>query len=108
MSEIEQAVSPEVEAPKPQTREEAIAKVVEQQMKQFDAGDRNERLQKLMRSGKYNPSVEYTDAELKVLAPLKRDRWNYIKLATNSHGLLSMPKQSGRRKKHLTKRAQEI
>lgn len=108
MSEVEQVVSPDVEAPKPPTREEAIAKVVEQQLKNHNAADRNERLQKLMRSGKYNPSIEYTDEELKALVPLKRDRWNYIKLAKNSHGLLSFPKQHGRRKKHMTKRGQEI
>ncbi len=108
MSETEQAASPDVEAPKPQTREEALAKVVEQQLKAFDAGDRNERLQKLMRSGKYNPSIEYTDAELKVLVPLKRDRWSYVKLAKSSQGLLSFPKQHGRRKRHMTKRGQEI
>jgi hypothetical protein len=108
MSEAGQAVAPEVEAPKPLTHEQQIAQVVEQQLKMHDAADRNERIQKLMRSGKYNPSVEYTDAELKALVPLKRDRWTYIKLAKNAHGLLSFPKTPGRRKKHLTKRAQEI
>ncbi len=108
MSETEQALTPDVSTPKPLTREEAVAKAVEQQLKNFDAADRNERLQRLMRAGKYNPSVEYTDAELKVLVPLKRDRWNYIKLAKNSHGLLSFPKTRGRRKPHMTKRGQEI
>jgi hypothetical protein len=98
-----------VEAPQPQmTRAEAVELVLKNQLSEFDKRDYAERLTIARRRNKVHPSVELTLAELKELIPLKRDRWTYIKLAKNSHGLLSAPKVKGKRKPHMSKHQQEI
>ncbi len=97
---------------KPQmTREQASELVLGHQTKAFENNDRNHRLQIALRKGSLveaNPSVEYALEELKALVPQPQDRWNYIKIAETSQGLLAVPKQRGRRKKHMTKHQQDI
>jgi hypothetical protein len=100
----------EPEAKPQMTREQAIELVLGHQTKAFEQHDRNHRLQIALRKGiiEADPSVEYTLEELKALVPQPQDRWNYIKIAKTSQGLLAVPKQRGRRKKHMTKHQQDI
>ena len=110
MPETEVAVEAGAEkAPQPQmSREQAVEMVIKHQLSEFDKRDYAERLAIAQRRNLIAPSVELTLAELKELVPLKRDRWTYIKLAKNSHGLLSVPKPKGKRKPHMSKHQQEI
>lgn len=118
--------------PVPQmTKAEAVAKILKQQEASFDVADREERLRvgkRLAKNGKpwnnplyglfEDPSIEYTLAELKALVPLDRDSLNYDwtspdkktvgKFAKNVHGLLSIGRQHGRRRKRMTKHQQAI
>ena len=110
----------EPEAKPQMTREQAIELVLGHQTKAFEQHDRNHRLQIALRKGiiEADPSVEYTLEELKALVPQPQDRWNYDwvneekgtrgVVAKNAHGLLAVPKQRGRRKKHMTKHQQDI
>ncbi len=102
--------APEAEAKPQMTREQAVEYVLGHQIKSFEQNDIKQRIQIALRKGiiEANPSVEYTLEELKALVPQPQDRWNYIKIAKTSHGLLAVPKQRGRRKKHMTKHQQDI
>lgn len=105
------ALEPQPEAPKQLTREEAVAKILAQQFEAFDASDYQERFAVAKRKNLAlvsDPSYIPTLDELKAAVPLKRDRFTYKKLAKNAHGLLSMPKQRGKRKPHLNKHQQSI
>src|ERR1039458_701707 len=94
-----------------------VGRLVENQLKDFDRHDHAERLKIAKRKGAAgnplfivfnNPSIEFTLDELKVLVPLDRDRMKYLKLAKNLHGLLSIPKQKGRRNHHMSQRHQAL
>jgi len=100
----------EPEAKPQMTREQAVEYVLGHQIKSFEQNDIKQRIQIALRKGiiTENPSIEYTLEELKALVPLPHDRWNYIKIAKTSQGLLAVPKQRGRRKKHMTKHQQDI
>lgn len=110
-TEVAPAAEPQAEPKKPMTRAEAVAIILAKQEEAFNTSDYNERLAvakrkglKLVEDPSYIPTIE----ELKAAVPLKRDRWNYVKLAKNSNGLLSVPKPQGRRKPHMTKKSQDI
>ncbi len=114
----------------PITHDEAIAVVAKMQADQFEKQDHAERLAILKRKstcghagnnplfGLYDPKVEFTLAELKILVPLDRDRMNYDwtneakktagKFARNIHGFLSVPKQKGKRKPHMNLHQQAL
>ena len=112
--------APEAEAKPQMTREQAVEYVLGHQIKSFEQNDIKQRIQIALRKGiiTENPSIEYTLEELKALMPLPHDRWNYDwvneekgtrgVVAKNAHGLLAVPKQRGRRKKHMTKHQQDI
>jgi hypothetical protein len=112
--------APEAEAKPQMTREQAVEYVLGHQIKSFEQNDIKQRIQIALRKGiiTENPSIEYTLEELKALVPLPHDRWNYDwvneekgtrgVVAKNAHGLLAVPKQRGRRKKHMTKHQQDI
>ena len=106
---------------------EIIKKIIAAQTHQFEQNDRQARLAKLKRSVRvptYNPETGNTrmalttfvddpswkpsNEELRALVPLPQDSYNYIKLATNRHGLYAFPKQKGRRKPHMNQRNQEV
>lgn len=114
------APAPEI-SPLRMTKAEAVAKILKQQNESFDAADKAERLEvgkRLAKNGRpwnnplyglfEDPSIEYTMEELKVLVPLDRDRLVYKTFSKNVHGLLSIGKQKGRRRKRLTKHQQAI
>jgi hypothetical protein len=98
-------------------REAAVRLIVENQLKDYDRNDHAERM-KIGRRKAANgdldfvlfndPSIIFTLDELKVLIPLDRDRLNYIKLAKNHYGLLSIPKQKGRRNHHMSQHHQAL
>jgi hypothetical protein len=121
------------------TLKEMVATVRKAQENDFDKHDREERLKILIRKSTcghygnnplfnyYNPSLEYSLEELKVLVPLERDRWNYAwkseKVSTksdksgkvtegcyaeNRHGLYSVPRTGGRRNPHMSHKNQAI
>ena len=99
------------------TKEMVVKLIIENQLKDFDKHDHAERLKIAKRKGAAgnplfivfnNTSIEFTLDELKVLVPLERDRMNYLKLAKNLHGLLSIPKQKGRRNHHMSQRHQAL
>jgi hypothetical protein len=116
------------------THEEMVATIRKAQERDFDKHDREERLKKLIRKsscgqpwnnplfGAYNPSLEYTLEELKILVPLERDRlsYNWVKkneagevitegcLSVNKYGLYSVPRPHGRLKPHMNHRQQAI
>ena len=112
--------APEAEAKPQMTREQAVAYVLDHQIKSFEQNDIKQRIQLGVRKGiiTVDPSYEYTLEELKALVPLPQDRYNYDwvnedkgtrgVVAKNAHGLLAVPKQRGRRKKHMTKHQQDI
>src|ERR1039458_7925064 len=98
-------------------KEMTVKLIIEKQLADFDRHDHAERLKIAKRKGAAgnplfivfnNPSIEFTLDELKVLVPLERDRVNYLKLAENAHGLLSIPKQKGRLHPHMSKRKQTL
>lgn len=127
---------PETQAQQPPataepTHEDMVALVRTNQEKDFDRHDRDERMRVLIRKascghagnnplfGAYNPSLEYSLAELRVLVPLERDRLNYSfeptkpggtagKVAENRHGLCAVPHAGGRRKPHMNHKQQAI
>jgi hypothetical protein len=131
MSEETTAAPAAEQSPKPApTHEELVAIIRKNQEKDFDRHDRTERLRILIRKsscghagnnplfGAYNPSLEYTLEELKVLVPLERDRLNYTWVnekkktvgvfAANKHGLYAIPHTRGRRKPHMNHKQQAI
>jgi hypothetical protein len=98
-------------------RDVVVRLIVENQLKDYDRNDHAERMKIGRRkavNGDMNfvlfndPSIIFTLDELKVLVPLDRDRLHYTKLAKNMHGLLSIPKQKGRRKHHMSQRHQAL
>jgi hypothetical protein len=106
----EQPTAPE--APVPQmTKEQAVAVLLARQESSFKEADYAERLAIAQRKGLdivEDPSYVPTIEELTAAVPLKRDRLTYKVFAKNTHGLLSIPKQRGRRKPHMTKHQQAI
>lgn len=112
MSEAETIQTPTPEEPKkPLNHEEAVAKVRKQQEDAFDQSDYAERFAIAKRKGLKlveDPSIVPTLDELKAAVTLKRDRMHYLKLAVNHLGLYSVPRKQGRRKPHMTQRAQSI
>jgi len=99
------------------TKEMVVKLIIENQLKDFDRHDHAERLKIAKRKGAAgnplfivfnNPSIEFTLDELRALVPLDRDRMKYLKLAKNLHGLLSIPKQKGRRNHHMSQRHQAL
>jgi hypothetical protein len=98
-------------------RDVAVRLIVENQLKDYDRNDHAERMKIGRRKAANgdlnfilfnNPSIIFTLDELKVLVPLDRDRLHYIKLAKNMHGLLSIPKQKGRRNHHMSQHHQAL
>jgi hypothetical protein len=98
-------------------REAAVRLIVENQLKDYDRNDHTEHMKIGRRKAAHgdpgfilfkDPSIIFTLDELKVLVPLDRDRLNYIKLAKNMHGLLSIPKQKGRRNHHMSQHHQAL
>ena len=135
MPETAAAPAPEPQAAPQQpqmTRSQLGAFIRTKQQEDFDRNDKAERLAIAKRKstcghagnnplfGKVfdDPSIEWTLEELKALVPLDHDRLNYEwknekkgtegVFATNRHGLFSIPKPKGRRKPHMTKKAQDI
>jgi hypothetical protein len=112
------------------TKQEMVAVILKKQEEDFDRRDHAERLAALKRIsengqpwnnplfGAFDPSVEYTLAELKAMVPLERDRLNYEwknedkgtqgVFAKNKYGLYSIPKGHGRIKPHMNLRRQAV
>jgi hypothetical protein len=100
------------ETPLPQmTKAQAVAVILARQESSFKEADYAERLAIAQRKGLdivKDPSYVPTIEELTAAVPLKRDRLTYKVFAKNTHGLLSVPKQKGRRRPHMTQHQQAI
>ena len=137
MTEETTAAAPAPEQPPKMpasTHEEMVATIRKSQERDFDKHDREERLKILIRKsdcghagnnslfGAYNPSLEYSLEELKLLVPLERDRLNYNWqkknedgevitegcYSVNKHGLYSVPRPHGRLHPRMNHRQQAI
>lgn len=100
---------PPVEAPAPVTPEDMAAKAHAFVQGQWDSIADNARAIIAKRKGLFSdPSVQPTLDELRAAVPLEGDTLKYKVIARGRLGTLAFPKQTGRRRPHMTKHAQHV